>query len=151
MSLQIKILAPDRIFYTAIAEEIILPTTTGQMGILTNHTPVITGLDIGVLLVRGATSSPGSKTNVTGSNGSASRSEEWVSMALMGGFALIKENTVTILVNDAEFASSIDPIKAEQNFLEAQTAFEKAEGRKEKIETSLAFKRARAKYQLVKK
>ena len=150
MSLQIKILAPDRIFYTAIAEEIILPTTTGQMGILTNHTPVITGLDIGVLLVRGATSSPETRKNQSGGV-AGTGSNEWVSMALMGGFALIKENTVTILVNDAEFASNIDPIKAEQNFLEAQTAFEKAEGRKEKIETSLAFKRARAKYQLVKK
>lgn len=140
MSLQIKILAPDRVFYNASAEEIILPTTTGQMGILTNHTPAITGLDIGVLLVREQKTDRGGAGETT-----------WTSMALMGGFALIKENTVTILVNDAEFASGIDPIKAEQAFLEAQVAFEKAEGRKEKIETSLAFKRARARFQLVKK
>ena len=141
MSLQVKILAPDRVFYTASAEEIILPTTTGQMGILTNHTPAITGLDIGVLLVREQKSS----------GEGAPFKTEWISMALMGGFALIKENTVTILVNDAEFATGIDPIKAEQTFLQAQIAFEKAEGRKEKIETSLAFKRARARFQLIKK
>ena len=130
-------MAPDRVFWNTTANEIILPTNTGQMGILTNHTPLITGLDIGVMLVR--------------EENSGKSSNEWISMALMGGFALIQENTVTILVNDAELASSINPEEAEKSFLEAQIAFEKAESRKEKIETSLAFKRARARLQLVKK
>jgi len=134
MSLKVCIMAPDRVFWNATAEEIILPTNTGQMGILTNHTPLITGLDIGVMMVREEKSK-----------------NEWISMALMGGFALIQENTVTILVNDAELSTSINPVKAEQAFLEAQTAFEKADGRKEKIETSLTFKRARARLQVVKK
>jgi len=136
MSLKVSVMAPDRVFYTATVSEVILPTSTGQMGILTNHTPLITGLDIGVMLVR-----------EEGAKGSS----DWISMALMGGFALIKENTVTILVNDAELASTIDRAQAEQAFQEAQVAFEKAEGRKEKIETSLAFKRARARFQVVNK
>ena len=127
-------MAPDRVFWNATANEIILPTNTGQMGILTNHTPLITGLDIGVMLVREENSK-----------------NEWISMALMGGFALVQENTVTILVNDAELATSVNSDEAEKAFMEAQTAFEKAESRKEKIETSLTFKRARARLQLVKK
>jgi len=132
MTLKVCILAPDRVFWNDTAEEIILPTATGQMGILTNHTPLITGLDIGVMMVR------------------SQSKNEWMKMALMGGFALIQENTVTILVNDAVEATSIDPAQAEQAFLEAQTAFEKADGKKEKIETSLAFKRARARLQVIK-
>ena len=134
MSLKVCIMAPDRVFWNATANEIILPTNTGQMGILTNHTPLITGLDIGVMLVREENSK-----------------NEWISMALMGGFALVQENTVTILVNDAELATSVNSDEAEKAFMEAQTAFEKAESRKEKIETSLTFKRARARLQLVKK
>jgi ATP synthase F1 epsilon subunit len=134
MSLKVCIMAPDRVFWNATANEIILPTNTGQMGILTNHTPLITGLDIGVMLVREENSK-----------------NEWISMALMGGFALVQENTVTILVNDAELATSVNSDEAEKAFIEAQTAFEKAERRKEKIETSLTFKRARARLQLVKK
>ena len=134
MSLKVCIMAPDRVFWNATANEIILPTNTGQMGILTNHTPLITGLDIGVMLVREENSK-----------------NEWISMALMGGFALVQENTVTILVNDAELATSVNRDEAEKAFMEAQTAFEKAESRKEKIETSLTFKRARARLQLVKK
>jgi ATP synthase F1 epsilon subunit len=133
MSLKVCILAPDRVFWNNTAEEIILPTATGQMGILTNHTPLITGLDIGVMMVR-----------------AEKAKNEWIKMALMGGFALIQDNTVTILVNDAVESTSIDAEKAEQAFLEAQTAFEKADGKKEKIETSLAFKRARARLQVVK-
>lgn len=135
-------MAPDRVFWNATADEIILPTSTGQMGILTNHTPVITGLDIGVLLVR---------ESVSSNKSSSSNSSPWISMALMGGFALIQENVVTILVNDAELATSIDKDTAEKAFAEAQTAFEKAETKKEKIETSLNFKRARARLQLVSK
>lgn len=133
MTLKVCIMAPDRVFWNASAEEIILPTNTGQMGVLTNHTPLITGLDIGVMMVR-------PEKNVAP-----------LAMALMGGFALIQENTVTILVNEAELGSSINPTEAESTFAEAQIALEKAQnaGRKEKIEASLAFKRARARLQVL--
>ena len=128
MSLQVCIMAPDRIFWNEEATELILPTNTGQMGVLKNHTPLITGLDIGVMLVRSGT--------------------EWVSMALMGGFALVKDNKVTILVNEAELGSNIDSEQAEVQFNEAKAKLENASGRKEKIEANLAFKRARARYQV---
>jgi F-type H+-transporting ATPase subunit epsilon len=133
MTLKVCIMAPDRVFWNASAEEIILPTNTGQMGVLTNHTPLITGLDIGVMMLR------------------ADKNSAPISMALMGGFALIQDNTVTILVNEAELGSAINPTEAETAFTEAQAALEKAQnaGRKEKIEASLAFKRARARLQVV--
>jgi F-type H+-transporting ATPase subunit epsilon len=128
MSLQVRIMTPDRIFWSAQAEEIILPTNTGQMGVLTNHITLITALDIGVMLVRAE--------------------NDWMSIALMGGFALIKDNQVTILVNEAEQADTIQPEEAEASFLAAKQALEVAEGRKDRIEANLAFKRARARYQL---
>ena len=81
MSLQVQIMTPDRIFLKEEAEEIILPTNTGQIGILKNHAPIITALDIGVMLMRSK--------------------NEWIPLALMGGFALVKQNQVTVLVNEA--------------------------------------------------
>ena len=81
-------MAPDRVFLDGEAEELILPTNTGQIGILQNHTPLITGLDIGVLLLR--------------------EKSEWSAMAVMGGFALIQDNTLTLLVNEAEFGKNIN-------------------------------------------
>tara|TARA_B110000971_G_scaffold83273_1_gene85368 strand:+ start:30859 stop:31230 length:372 start_codon:yes stop_codon:yes gene_type:complete len=123
-------MAPDRVFWNEEATEIILPTNTGQMGVLKNHTALITGLDVGVMLTRTGT--------------------EWTSMALMGGFALVKDNNVTILVNEAELGSTIDAEKAEADYLLAKEALEKAETRKEKIEANLTFKRARARFQVNK-
>lgn len=128
MSLDICIMAPDRVFLETQVEEVILPTNTGQIGVLSNHTPLLTGLDIGVMLVRENT--------------------EWESVALMGGFALIKENKVTILVNDAENSAAVDNAEAEKTLLEAQNAFEKADSPKEKIEANLALKRAKVRFQL---
>jgi ATP synthase F1 epsilon subunit len=129
MNLQVCIMTPDEIFWNEQAEEIILPTNTGQMGVLTNHAPIITALDIGVMSIR---------TN-----------KDWTSVALMGGFALVKQNQVTVLVNSAESKDKVDAAKAEQAFLEAQEQLDKAVGPKEKVEANFAFKRARTRYQLV--
>ena len=38
---------PDRIFWKDEVKEIILPTLSGQMGVLKGHIPLLTGLDIG--------------------------------------------------------------------------------------------------------
>lgn len=130
MALQVCIMTPDRIFWNEQAEEIILPTNTGQMGVLVSHAPLITALDIGVMLIR-------SKNN-------------WTSVALMGGFALIKQDQLTVLVNEAESAKNINSEEAESAFTSAQTKLLEAQGQKQKVEAKFAFKRARARYQVVK-
>lgn len=38
---------PDRVFWRNNAKEVILPTLTGQMGVLKDHIPLLTGLDTG--------------------------------------------------------------------------------------------------------
>jgi len=52
MSLEISILTPEKPFWNGQAEEIILPTETGEMGVLKNHARSITGLDVGAMLIR---------------------------------------------------------------------------------------------------
>jgi len=52
MTLNIRVIAPDRTVWNAEAEEVILPSSTGQLGILTGHIPLLTALDIGVMRVR---------------------------------------------------------------------------------------------------
>jgi len=130
MTLQVCIMTPDRIFWNDQAEEIILPTNTGQMGVLTNHAPLITALDIGVTLIRSK--------------------NEWIPVALMGGFALVKQNQVTILVNEAESSKTIQLEQAENAFQEAKLRLEQAQGEKQRVEATFSFKRARARYQVVK-
>lgn len=129
MTLQFSIITPDCIFLDAQADEIILPTNTGQMGVLTGHAPLITALDIGVLLYRSK--------------------KKWVSLALMGGFALIQQNTLTVLVNEAENSSTIDPKEAQQTFEAARQEFLQATNSKQKVSANFALKRAQARYQVV--
>ena len=130
MSLQISILTPEKPFWTGEAEEMILPTETGEMGVLKNHAPIITGLDVGAMLVR--------------------TKEQWSSFAIMGGFAVIKKNQVTILANEAESSETINASDAEKAFESAKETLEKAEGMKQKVEANFAFKRAKARFQVVK-
>jgi F-type H+-transporting ATPase subunit epsilon len=123
-------MTPDKIFWDEEAEEIILPTNTGQMGVLTKHAPLITALDIGVMSIR--------------------QNNSWNFIALMNGFASIKNDKVTILVNSAESKETIDNNKAEKEFLEAQDRVNTVTDEKEKVEAILAFKRARARFLVIK-
>ena len=122
--MEVCIVKPDRIFFKEDAEELLLPTSTGYIGILKEHAPLVTGLDNGVLALRQGTS--------------------WKILALLGGFGVIKENRVNILCRDIEDASEIDVDEAERRVAEARTGMEKAESRKIYIENQLTFDRERA-------
>ena len=130
MALQVCVITPDQVFLNQEAEEIILPTNTGLMGVLTNHAPLITALEIGVMLIR--------------------VKKDWKPFALMGGFALVKQNQITVLVNEAESEATIDRAEAEQSFTITKQKFEEATDQKQKVEANFAFKRARARFQVVK-
>lgn len=112
MTLNIRIIAPDRTVWDAEAQEIILPSSTGQLGILTGHAPLLTALDIGVMRVR--------------------VDKEWMPIVLLGGFAEIENNQLTILVNGAEEASQIDLSEAEKNLDTATQLLSDASSNKEK-------------------
>jgi F-type H+-transporting ATPase subunit epsilon len=130
MTLTVRVVAPDKTVWDSTAEEVILPSTTGQLGILSGHAPLLTALDIGVMRVR-----PG---------------KEWVAIALMGGFAEVENDEVIILVNGAEKGESIDKDKAKAALSEAESRLNKVqntENRQEKIQATQAFKRARARFQ----
>ena len=68
----------------------------------------------------------------------------------MNGFASIKNDKVTILVNSAESKETINNDQAEKEFLEAQDRVNTATDEKEKVEAILAFKRARARFLVIK-
>ena len=122
--MEVCIVKPDRIFFKEDAEELLLPTSTGYIGILQEHAPLVTGLDNGVLALRQGSS--------------------WKILALLGGFGVIKENRVNILCRDIEDAADINVEEAERRVAEARTGMEKAESRKIYIENQLTFDRERA-------
>lgn len=130
MSLTLRVLAPDQSVFDGTAEEVILPSTTGLLGILPGHISMVTALDTGVLRVL--------------ANGS------WESIALMGGFAEVESNDVTVLVNGAELGSKIDVSSAESDLEKAKSEFSQYENEAsspEKLKAQQKLSRARARLQ----
>ena len=127
MTLKIRVIAPDRTVWNAEAEEVILPSSTGQLGILTGHIPLLTALDIGVMRVR--------------------IDKDWIPIVLLGGFAEVENNIITILVNGAEEGSDINIETAQINLEEAISMLAEAATSKEKIEATQKIRKARARVQ----
>ena len=123
MVLQVKVIAPDRVVWETSADEVILPTNTGQMGVLSNHTTLLTALEIGIMQVRTDT--------------------KWIPVVVMAGFALIENNILTVIINDAEKAETIDLATAEAQLKESEAELKKADSKKAQIEATVNVKRAR--------
>nr|UDZ59355.1 ATP synthase CF1 epsilon subunit [Echinodorus berteroi] len=129
MTLNLCVLTPNRIIWNSEVKEIILPTNSGQIGILPNHAPIATAVDIGLLRIR--------------------LNNQWLTVALMGGFARIGNNEITILGNDAEISTDIDPQEAQQALEIAEANLSKAEGKRQTIEANLALRRARTRVEAI--
>ena len=133
MSLTLRVLAPDKSVFDSSADEVILPSTTGLIGILPGHISMVTALDIGVLRVL--------------------KEGKWNSICLMGGFAEVEDNEVTVLVNGAELGSNINPTAAEAELEKAKSELNKIESQNnptEKVKAQQNLSRARARLQATK-
>jgi len=127
MTLTLRVLAPDQSVFDGIADEVILPSTTGQVGILPGHVTMLAALETGVMQLKAG--------------------GEWKSIALLGGFAEVESDEVTVLVNGAQLGSTIDAAAAESTFEAAQQAAAAFEGKPastEKLKAQQDLARARA-------
>ena len=129
MSLNVRVITPDKVVWDAASEELILPSSTGQLGILTDHAPLLTALDIGVMRLK------------TGGN--------WISFVLMEGFAEVEDNKITILCNGAEEGASIDASTAQAALEKVTLLVDEAATKKEKIEATIELRKAKARLQAV--
>ncbi|KAI3888615.1 hypothetical protein MKW92_022171 [Papaver armeniacum] len=120
---------PEQAFYLVEVKEIVLSTNSGQIGVLPNHAPIATAVDIGILRLR--------------------LNDQWLKIALMGGFARVGNNEITILVNDAEKGSDIDPQEAQKALEIAEANLSRAEGKRQTIEANLDVRRARTRVEAI--
>ncbi len=130
MSLTLRVLAPDQSVFDDTADEIILPSTTGLLGVLPGHISMVTAIDFGVLRVF--------------------KNGNWDSIALTGGFAEVESNEVTVLVNKAEMGKNIDSVKAEAELEQAKNQLSQAEAKEnstEKIKAQDTVNKAKAWFQ----
>ena len=86
MSLQVKVITPEKVIWSDTSDQVVLPAVTGDLGILKDHAPLVTVLDAGVVRKRSA--------------------DKWVPLIVFGGFAEVENNQVTILGNGADEIST---------------------------------------------
>lgn len=92
---KVKIVTPKREMYDGEADMVIFRTTTGDIGVMHGHLPLVTVLDYGVLrLVE---------------NGQTVKNA-----AVFGGFAQVDGECVNILTDAAEWSDEIDLERAEE-------------------------------------
>lgn len=127
MALQVRVITPDRTVLDDSVEEVILPSSTGQIGILSGHAPLLTALESGVIRIR---------------------TKDWENIAITDGFAEVESNEVKVLVNAAAKGSDIDLEEARKAFEAAQAHVEQVDAgdRKAALDARKELKRTRARY-----
>ena len=98
------IITQERTVFSEEVEYASLPGTEGVLGILPNHSPLLTALNFGEVMVR------------------QSGDEQF--FAIGGGFAEIQPGHVIILADSAEHADEIDMDRAERARVDAEEAME---------------------------
>lgn len=86
--LNLEIVTPEKKVLSDAVESVTIPTTSGEIGILTNHAPLISTLKSGIL--------------------SFTRGGATEKMAVAGGFVEVSANNVSVLADSAETAAEID-------------------------------------------
>ena len=100
MGIRCEIVSQDRIVFQGDVDIVILPGAAGQMGILPNHTPLLTSLQYGVVTIR------------------CGKTEQIFTVA--GGIAEVQPDQVTILADAAENVEEIDIQRAEAARMRAE-------------------------------
>lgn len=116
--ISLEIVTPEKVVYSADVASIFAPAIMGGIGILPDHIPIVTGLDIGKLRV-----------NPVGG--------QEVPLFIGGGFLEVKKNKAVILAKSAETSEEIDAERARK-------AKERAEERLQKKEEGVDVSRAEA-------
>ena len=92
--LNLEIVTPEKKVFDETVDSVSIPTSSGDVGIMTNHAPMISALRSGIL------------TYV--------KSGQSEKMVISGGFVEISNNKVSILADFAETADDVDADTAKQ-------------------------------------
>ena len=130
--MQLKIITHEKIVFDGETDEIVIQTKTGQMGILKDHIPITTVLDVGVTKIK-----QGDKDRF---------------FATMGGIFQFKDNVATILTDVCEDGCDIDVTRANsaKSRAEARLADNTAKIDSQRAQAALARSLARLKAALNK-
>ncbi len=130
--MQLKIITHERIVFDGEVDEIIIQAQTGQIGILKDHIPLTTVLEVGVT--------------------KAKQGDKYRYFATMGGVFQFKDNAASILTDVCEDGCDIDVTRANdaKSRAEARLADNSAKIDSQRAQAALARSLARLKAALNK-
>ena len=130
--MQLKIITHERIVFEGEVDALVIPSQTGQMGILKDHVPMTTVLDVGVT--------------------KAKQGDKYRYFATMGGVFQFKDIVATILTDVCEDGCDIDVTRANdaKSRAEARLADTSAKIDSQRAQAALARSLARLKAALNK-
>ncbi len=114
-SLKFEVVTPEKVVLSLDVESLVAPGAQGYLGVLPNHAPLVTGLDIGVI--------------------SFKQEGKVRKMAISGGFMEVFNNKIVVLADTAEMGEKVDLDRA-------QAAKERAEERLSQKDEDLDVRRA---------
>lgn len=129
MKLKIKIAIPGRVVWESEANEINIQTTTGKIGILPNHAPLLTAIETGVLTIKDE-----NQNNY---------------MVLSDGYLSLNKNSLFIATDRCILENSIDSTKIEQDYKIAVKNFNNAKTPGKKYIANKALKRVNACFEVL--
>jgi F-type H+-transporting ATPase subunit epsilon len=106
-TIQLDIVTPEKVTFSAAVESVSLPGEMGELGVLPGHMPLVTVLKAGEL-----------RFTLAG---------EVQYLAVSGGYAEINPKKVVVLAETAEMAGEIDESRAQ---MDAQAKGQKLKGQK---------------------
>ncbi|HXF12620.1 MAG TPA: F0F1 ATP synthase subunit epsilon [Terriglobales bacterium] len=125
---QLEIVTPEKLVVKDNAEEAQIPATTGYIGVLPGHAPLITELGAGEISYR--------------SGGQVHR------FATAWGFAEVLPDKVTVLAETVERADEIDVARAKQDLTQAEDALKQAQSEEEVTKDLGKVRRAEARIEV---
>lgn len=125
---QLEIVTPEKMVVRDSAEEAQIPATTGYIGVLPGHAPLITELGAGEISYR--------------SGGQVHR------FATAWGFAEVLPDKVTVLAETVEPANEIDLVRAKQDLAQSEDALKNAQSEEEVTKDLGRVRRAEARIEV---
>ena len=119
----LNIVTPEKLLVSEEVDQVNVPGSEGDMGILYDHTPILTNLRSGQL--------------------SYEKDGETIALVVSGGYLEVTDNRVTILAETGEFVHDIDRERAERAEAQAEEQLCKTDlSEEEFIETQKKLFRA---------
>ena len=131
MKFHLSIITPNKVLLQDEVDEVIIPTTSGDVGILANHAPLLSQISSGELLIK--------------------KGDKQESMVINGGFLEMSQNNLSILADYAINTKDVDLEKTRKAKERAEKLMKEKISDVDYAELEKEFARALAELNVAKK